>query len=167
MTIVLTTHYMGEADSMAERVVIVDRGEVIADGTAEALKAKLAGDRLVVTAVTAAPGQPRGAHCLAQLVARLPGSRDVTVDGTRVEAQVGDGPAALPELLRAAADAGVHVGTAQVHRHTLDDDQQDPTPGRTQHEYPHRARPDGERNPHADPAQGARPVPGYRHRHDA
>ena len=115
MTIVLTTHYMDEADSMAERVVIVDRGEVIADDTAEALKAKLAGDRLVVTAAEDDVSR------LAQLATRLPGCRDVTVDGTRVEARVGDGPGALPELLRAAGSAGVHVGTAQVHRPTLDD----------------------------------------------
>jgi ABC-2 type transport system ATP-binding protein len=115
MTIVLTTHYMDEADSMAERVVIVDRGEVIADDTAEALKAKLAGDRLVVTAAE------DDASRLAQLATRLPGCRDVTVDGTRVQARVGDGPGALPELLRAAGSAGVHVGTAQVHRPTLDD----------------------------------------------
>ena len=46
MTIVLTTHYLDEADSMAERVVVVDNGQVIADDTAEALKATLAGDRL-------------------------------------------------------------------------------------------------------------------------
>ena len=115
MTIVLTTHYMDEADSIAERVVIVDRGEIIADDTAEALKATLAGDRLVVTAAQ------QDAHRLAQLAARLPGCRDVAVDGTRIEARVGDGPGALPELLRAAGDAGVHVRTAQVHRPTLDD----------------------------------------------
>ncbi|MDQ3988278.1 MAG: ATP-binding cassette domain-containing protein [Actinomycetota bacterium] len=115
MTIVLTTHYMDEADSMAERVIIVDRGEVIADDTAEALKARLAGDRLVVTATD------DGVRRLAQLVSRLPGARDVTVDGTRVEVRVGDGPGALPELVRAAGSAGVHVTTAQVHRPTLDD----------------------------------------------
>ncbi len=52
MTIVLTTHYLDEADSMAERVVVVDNGQVIADDTAEALKTKLAGDRLAVTVAT-------------------------------------------------------------------------------------------------------------------
>jgi ABC-2 type transport system ATP-binding protein len=111
MTIVLTTHYMDEADSMAGRVVVVDRGEVIADDTADALKAKLAGDRIVVTG--SAAGE------LARLVGLLPGARDVVVDGERIEARVADGPAALPELLRAAS--GVPVATAQVHRPTLDD----------------------------------------------
>ncbi|MGQ0574082.1 MAG: ATP-binding cassette domain-containing protein [Pseudonocardia sp.] len=111
MTIVLTTHYMDEADTMAERVVVVDRGEVIADDTADALKAELAGDRIVV--MSSAPGE------LARLVGQLPGARDVVVDGQQVQARVADGPAALPELLRAAG--ALPVATAQVHRPTLDD----------------------------------------------
>ncbi len=114
MTIVLTTHYLDEADVMAERVVIVDHGEVIADDTAEVLKARLAGDRIVLTA-----GSDAGR--LAQLAARLPGARDVRVDGGHVEARVGDGPGALPELVRVAAEMGIRITTAQVHRPTLDD----------------------------------------------
>ena len=47
-TIVLTTHYLEEADAMAERVVVIDHGRIIADDTAAALKAKQAGDRLTV-----------------------------------------------------------------------------------------------------------------------
>jgi ABC-2 type transport system ATP-binding protein len=115
MTIVLTTHYLDEADSMAERVVIVDHGEVIADDTAETLKANLAGDRIVVTAAES------GGPDLARLVARLPGAREVVVDGVRIEARVADGAGALPGLLRAADAAEVLVTTAAVHRPTLDD----------------------------------------------
>ena len=48
-TIVLTTHYLEEADAFAERVVVIDHGEIIADDTAAELKAELAGDRLAVT----------------------------------------------------------------------------------------------------------------------
>ena len=47
-TIVLTTHYLEEADAEAERVVVIDHGEIIADDTAEHLKNRLAGDRLTV-----------------------------------------------------------------------------------------------------------------------
>ncbi|MBF9131236.1 ATP-binding cassette domain-containing protein [Plantactinospora sp. S1510] len=115
MTVVLTTHYMDEADSMAERVVVVDHGEIIADDSAATLKAKLAGDRIVVT-VAGDDARP-----LARLVDRLPGARDVVCDGNRVQAHVGNGPAALPELLRAAVAADVPVATAQVHQPTLDD----------------------------------------------
>jgi ABC-2 type transport system ATP-binding protein len=117
MTIMLTTHYLDEADSMAGRVVVVDHGEVIADDTAEALKANLAGDRIVLTLEH--PG-PETAE-LATLVARFGGARDVASDSGTVRARVGDGPHALPELLRAADHAGIALSTAQVHQPTLDD----------------------------------------------
>ncbi|GGM06946.1 ATP-binding cassette domain-containing protein [Dactylosporangium sucinum] len=109
MTIVLTTHYLDEADTMAERVVIVDHGEVIADDTPAALKAKLAGDLLVATG---------DGPALAPLATALPGARDLTVTDAGIEVRVNDGPAALPELVHAA---GVHLRTAEVRRPTLDD----------------------------------------------
>jgi ABC-2 type transport system ATP-binding protein len=116
MTIMLTTHYLDEADSMAGRVVVVDHGEVIADDTAEALKADLAGDRVVVGLDDAGRvGE------LAALIERMPGGRDVAVDGTTVTGRVADGPRTLPELLRAADRAGLAVATAQLDRPTLDD----------------------------------------------
>ena len=118
MTIMLTTHYLDEADSMAGRVVVVDNGEVIADDTAEALKSDLAGDRIVVGIEPESVGR---AAELAVMVGNLPGGRDVTVDGAEVTGRVAEGPRALPELLRAAHQAGITVGTAQVHRPTLDD----------------------------------------------
>ncbi|GAA1565206.1 ATP-binding cassette domain-containing protein [Kribbella sancticallisti] len=115
MTIVLTTHYLDEADSMAERVVVVDHGEVIADDTADALKAKLAGDQLIVTA---APGNlPE----LARLAEKLLGAREVVADCDRLSLRVADGPAALPELIGSAQQYAVPVATAQVIRPTLDD----------------------------------------------
>jgi ABC-2 type transport system ATP-binding protein len=115
MTIVLTTHYLDEADSMAERVVVVDDGQVIADDTADKLKSDLAGDLL---ALTVAPGNVAR---LVNLADRLPGAREVVADGDRVTVRVVDGPADLPSLLAAAQQAGVPIATAQVHRPTLDD----------------------------------------------
>ncbi|WP_328331206.1 ATP-binding cassette domain-containing protein [Kribbella sp. NBC_00382] len=115
MTIVLTTHYLDEADSMAERVVVVDHGEVIADDTADALKADLAGDQLDVTV---APGN---LSTLVGLADKLPGAREVVAEGDRLTVRVADGPRALPELIAAAQQYGVPVATAQVHRPTLDD----------------------------------------------
>jgi ABC-2 type transport system ATP-binding protein len=116
MTIVLTTHYLDEADSMAGRVVVVDHGEIIADDTAEALKANLAGDRIVVEA-----GQSADTARLATLLDGCAGARDVQIDGATVTARVVNGPRALPELLRAVDHAGVVITAAQVHRPTLDD----------------------------------------------
>lgn len=115
MTIMLTTHYLDEADSMAERVVVVDNGELIADDTAEKLKTDLAGDQLVITV---APGN---LNVVRRLADSLPGARDVVADGNQLTLRVTDGPAALPVLLGATKDAGVPIATAQVHRPTLDD----------------------------------------------
>ncbi|GAA3247209.1 ATP-binding cassette domain-containing protein [Dactylosporangium siamense] len=109
MTIVLTTHYLDEADTMAERVVVVDHGEVIADDTARALKAKLAGDRLILTG---------DLPLLAKAAAALPSARDLTETADTVEVRVSDGPAALPELIASVPGA---VRTAEIQRPTLDD----------------------------------------------
>ncbi|MFS0706222.1 ATP-binding cassette domain-containing protein [Cellulomonas sp. 179-A 9B4 NHS] len=116
MTIVLTTHYLDEADTMAERVVVVDHGRVIADDTADGLKRDLAGDRLEVTAAS-----PDDAARLAALVERLPGGREVVVTGTHVTGRVADGPASVPAVVRAADAAGVGLLAAQAVRPTLDD----------------------------------------------
>jgi ABC-2 type transport system ATP-binding protein len=115
MTIVLTTHYLDEADSMAERVVVVDHGEVIADDTANALKAKLAGDRIALTIASSNIDRVR------QLADRLPGAREVVAVGDELSVRVADGPAALPELVAATQQAGVPIAAAQVYRPTLDD----------------------------------------------
>jgi ABC-2 type transport system ATP-binding protein len=116
MTIVLTTHYLDEADAMAERVVVVDHGQVIADDSPEALKTHLAGDRVVLTVA-----DPLAGGRLAELATRLGGARDVIVDACTVTARVADGPGSLPQLLHAAHQAGVAVTTARVDRPSLDD----------------------------------------------
>ncbi|GGM42267.1 ATP-binding cassette domain-containing protein [Promicromonospora citrea] len=120
-TIVLTTHYLDEADTFAERVVVVDHGQVIADDTADALKADLAGD-LVSLRTPAAD-----VTALAALAERAPGTRAVHAgppgpDGGRaVEVRTADGPGAAPGLLRAADAAGLTVTRVDVARPTLDD----------------------------------------------
>ncbi|GAB4071237.1 ATP-binding cassette domain-containing protein [Angustibacter speluncae] len=116
MTVVLTTHYLDEADSMAERVVVVDHGEVIADDTAEALKADLAGDLVVLEAadLLQVPG-------LVELVEQVPSARQVAWDGTQVRARVVDGPRVAAGLVRAADHRDVGVAAVQVQRPTLDD----------------------------------------------
>lgn len=116
MTILLSTHYLDEADTEAQRVVVVDRGRIIADDTADALKRELAGDA-VAFRVAARPDAGR----LAAMVGRLPGAREVVVDGDAVRGTVADGPAAVPELVRAAVAAGLAVVAAEVTRPTLDD----------------------------------------------
>lgn len=115
-TIVLTTHYLEEADSMAERVIVIDRGTVIADDTASALKSELAGDLLTLGVEDAL-----AATRVADLAQALVTVRDVTVEGAVVRVRTGQGDAALPELLRRAETSGLRVGTAEITRPTLDD----------------------------------------------
>jgi ABC-2 type transport system ATP-binding protein len=112
MTVFLTTHYLDEADTMAERVMVMDHGEVIADDTAERLKSEHVGERVVITAASA-----EGARRLAA-ASRLP-SDAVELAGSTVTLRVADGPAVLPALLRAVPE--VAVRTAEVRRATLDD----------------------------------------------
>ncbi|WP_066586028.1 ATP-binding cassette domain-containing protein [Cellulomonas timonensis] len=125
MTIALTTHYLDEADTMADRVVIVDHGRIIADDTASALKRDLAGDRVEVrtAAGDGLPGSaaPPEAAQVAALLERLPGAREVAVDGARVTARVADSATAVPEIVRAAAGLGVVISTATGITPTLDD----------------------------------------------
>jgi ABC-2 type transport system ATP-binding protein len=113
MTIFLTTHYLDEADSMAERVMIMDNGSVIANDTPERLKANLAGDRITVDTTDAA--------ATAEMAANLPEARDVTQDGARVAVTVKGGEAVLPEFIRALDARGARVLAANVRRPTLDD----------------------------------------------
>lgn len=116
MTVVLTTHYLDEADTVAERVVVVDHGEVIADDTAEALKADLAGDLVVLEAADLLQ-----VPALVRLVEQVPSAREVGWDGASVRVRVGDGPRVAAELVRAADHQDVGVVGVQVQRPTLDD----------------------------------------------
>ena len=116
-TIVLTTHYLEEADAYAERLLVIDHGEIIANDTAANLKATLAGDRIMITvdgayaAAASAVVAGRGKD-----LTTSNGSREVTIAG-RFE----QGTRTLPWLLRELDHAGVDVRAADVKVPTLDD----------------------------------------------
>ncbi|HEX8488382.1 MAG TPA: ATP-binding cassette domain-containing protein [Propionibacteriaceae bacterium] len=116
-TIVLTTHYLEEADVRAERVLVIDHGRIIADDTAANLKATLAGDQV---SVTVAPQEV--ASAVPVLSAR---GREVSVGaeslGATVSARFERGPQALPWVLQELAGLGVTARAAEVRRPTLDD----------------------------------------------
>ncbi|TMR98824.1 ATP-binding cassette domain-containing protein [Nonomuraea basaltis] len=108
-TLFLTTHYLEEADSMAERVVIIDNGRIIADGTSEQLKNDLAGDHITITTSTEEEAR------------RAAGMGNGTAEGTTVRLRVSNAAAALPDYLRTLDGAGIKVTTAETTRPTLDD----------------------------------------------
>ncbi len=101
-TIFLTTHYLEEADAMAERVLVIDEGRVIADGTPEALKSGMAGDL-----ITIGMHRPADAARAAGVVQRLDAPREIAVDGSTVRLRTVGGATALPGLLRALDAVGV------------------------------------------------------------
>ena len=119
LTILLTTHYLEEADRLAERIAIVDRGRVVVEGTPDSLKGELRGDAVHLE-LREAVGDA-GRTLLRGTLVGLPGVREVLVDGSRVSARADDGAAAMPVLLAAFERAGVGVASATVARPSLDD----------------------------------------------
>ncbi|MGW1781035.1 ATP-binding cassette domain-containing protein [Streptomyces sp. NPDC002143] len=119
LTILLTTHYLEEADRLAERVAIVDRGRIVVTGTPDSLKGELRGDAVHMELRTAL-GEAARAR-LADALGGLPGVYEVVFDGLRVSVRAQDGAATVPALLGALERAGVAVATATVARPSLDD----------------------------------------------
>ncbi|MGW6152805.1 ATP-binding cassette domain-containing protein [Streptomyces sp. NPDC055144] len=112
-TVLLTTQYLEEADQLADRISVVDRGRVAAEGTADELKARLGGDRIDVVV--------RDGAQLDLTAGLLPDGATVDADRRLVSAPVADRMAALAEAVRALQDAGVEAEDIAVRRPTLDE----------------------------------------------
>jgi ABC-2 type transport system ATP-binding protein len=122
-TIFLTTHYLEEADSLCDRVMIMDRGLIVVDGTPGELKRQAAGDSVALTVSSATGDGPAGGagqRALA-LLGRASFVRDVTAEGDDLHLYVEDGKAALPELLRVLDSERISVRTVSLSEPTLDD----------------------------------------------
>jgi ABC-2 type transport system ATP-binding protein len=119
LTILLTTHYLEEADRLAERIAIVDRGRVVVEGTPDSLKGELRGDAVHLE-LREAVGDA-GRTLLRGALVGLPGVHEVHLDGRRASVRADDGAAAMPALLAALERAGVGVAAATVARPSLDD----------------------------------------------
>ena len=116
MTVLLTTHYLEEADRLASQLAIVDRGRVVATGAPDELKGELRGDVVQVELPAEADaGLVRGA------LAGLPEVRDVVIAGRDVSARSDDGAAAVPVVLGQLQRAGIYASSVAVARPSLDD----------------------------------------------
>jgi ABC-2 type transport system ATP-binding protein len=116
LTIFLTTHYLEEADRLARRLVIVDRGLIVAEGTPDELKGELKGDTMHVELAEPEPdGRVAGA------LEAVGDVREVTLDGHTLRARTDDGARAVPVVLQALDGHGVRVTSVTVSRPSLDD----------------------------------------------
>jgi ABC-2 type transport system ATP-binding protein len=115
LTILLTTHYLEEADRLASELVIVDRGRIVAQGGPDELKSELRGDTVQVELADSANGNAAAA------VSRVPGVSDLVVDGRLLRARAADGAAAIPSLITALEQNGLTVASAAIARPSLDD----------------------------------------------
>ncbi|QHC19581.1 MULTISPECIES: ATP-binding cassette domain-containing protein [unclassified Streptomyces] len=112
-TVLLTTQYLEEADQLADQIAVINRGQVIAEGTADELKTKTGGDRIDVIL-----------HDVAQLeraASLLPGAVDKDEDRRMVSASISNRMAALTETVRALQEAGIEAEDIAVRRPTLDE----------------------------------------------
>jgi ABC-2 type transport system ATP-binding protein len=115
LAILLTTHYLEEADRLAANLAIVDKGKVVASGTPEGLKGELAGDSVHVEL---ANGTFDGAR---QALEGVEGVREVSVDGRTLRARVAHGARAVPLVLQALEVTGLTAESVTVSRPSLDD----------------------------------------------
>ena len=116
-TVLLTTQYLEEADQLAEEIVVIDHGRVIAQGTSDTLKDEVGGDRIEVVVVD--PAQLQAA--VDSLAAVATGEVIVDTEERRVSTPVSGGSSALVEAVRGLDAAGVAIADIVLRRPTLDD----------------------------------------------
>jgi ABC-2 type transport system ATP-binding protein len=117
-TVLLTTQYLEEADQLADRICVLDRGRKTAEGTAAELKARVGADRIEVVIRDA--GQLDAAAAVVGMAARSAGPA-VDPDRRMVSARVTDRMAALAETVRALESAGIEAEDIALRRPTLDE----------------------------------------------
>jgi len=116
ITVLLTTHYLEEADQLAHKLAIVDRGRVVAEGTPDSLKGELSGDAIQVDLAHAVEeSRVRAA------LAGIPALREIAIEGATVRARAEKGGTAVPGMITSLEAAGARVASVRVTRPSLED----------------------------------------------
>jgi ABC-2 type transport system ATP-binding protein len=115
-TVFLTTHYLEEADALCDRLMIIDHGRIVAEGTPPQLKRQVAGDMVLMSLHD--EGAPERA---VELLRAQPFVRELGSEDERIRLYVDDGGAALPELLRLLDREGIGLRSLSLSEPTLDD----------------------------------------------
>jgi ABC-2 type transport system ATP-binding protein len=115
-TVFLTTHYMDEADSLSDRLLIIDHGTIVGEGTSAQLKEKISGDSLTFTL-----RDEETVATAARIAGQMNGADNVVVEGNMLRFQIPNGASALPGFLRELGSAGIDPIGAEIARPTLDD----------------------------------------------
>ena len=113
-TVFLTTHYLEEADALADRLAIIDHGRIVAEGTADELKRQVAGDVITI-------GVEGGVEHVLEAVRAQPFVREASLEGDLVRLYVDQGDVAVPQLIRVLDGAGLQAQTLTLARPSLDD----------------------------------------------
>jgi ABC-2 type transport system ATP-binding protein len=116
VTILLTTHYLEEADSLASQLSIIDRGRIVAAGSPDELKSELRGDTVQIELA-----QQDGRADIAASVALVPGTGEVSLDGGLLRVRADNGASAVPAVIAALERHGIAVASATMSRPSLDD----------------------------------------------
>jgi ABC-2 type transport system ATP-binding protein len=113
-TVFLTTHYLDEADALADQLAIIDGGEIVAEGTPDTLKRQIAGD--VVTL-----GVNGGSARANDILLKQPYVREIHPADGGLQLYVEGGEETLPGILKLMDEAGLPVSRVSMARPTLDD----------------------------------------------
>jgi ABC-2 type transport system ATP-binding protein len=115
LTILLTTHYLEEADQLADRLAIVSQGKVVVEGTPGQLKAGLRGDAVHVEVENGSIDEAR------RVLATVGAAPEQVLDGRTIVSRVENGGRALPGIISALETAGIPVASVSLSRPSLDD----------------------------------------------